>query len=276
MKSIFILYINISLLLAGSIPVAAQFYVPPSIKLSDVNSVVTYSLTWNEDSLNPYFKNQEDMILLIGDEMSLFTGKNFFYYRNDGEKYRKEGRSQEFRQIPMSNYRTRFTYDIFKNYPKGKLTYVDKVQPNFLLYEEKLYDFSWEIKDEKMELHGYFCQEARCTYGGRNWIAWFTMDIPYSNGPYKFGGLPGLIVKMYDDKTNYTFELISIMRPYDSLSIAFVERDYVKTNREDLLKAAENFRVDIISRAKAAGLDDSDLQQKIANRMKKRNNPIEF
>jgi len=216
------------------------------------------------------------MILLIGDEMSLFTGKNFFDYRNDGEKYRKEGRSQEFRQIPMSNYRTRFTYDIFKNYPKGKLTYVDKAQPNFLLYEEKLYDFSWKIKDEKMELHGYFCQEARCTYGGRNWIAWFTMDIPYSNGPYKFGGLPGLIVKMYDDKTNYTFELISIMRPYDSLSIAFFERDYVKTNREDLLKAAENFRVDIISRAKAVGLDDSDLQQKIANRMKKRNNPIEF
>jgi GLPGLI family protein len=47
------------------------------------------------------------------------------------------------------------------------------------------------------------------TYAGRDYKAWFTNEIPVSDGPYKFYGLPGLIVEIEDSKKQYTFELVS-------------------------------------------------------------------
>lgn len=49
-----------------------------------------------------------------------------------------------------------------------------------------------------------------CYFRGRSYVAWFTMDIPIENGPWKFAGLPGLILKVYDDKKLYDFECVKI------------------------------------------------------------------
>lgn len=62
-------------------------------------------------------------------------------------------------------------------------------------------------------------QKATARYGGRNWIAWFTEEIPISEGPYKFNGLPGLIFEIYDDKENYKFTLQQIYQIKDKTEI---------------------------------------------------------
>lgn len=41
------------------------------------------------------------------------------------------------------------------------------------------------------------------------WTAWFTTELPISDGPYKFHGLPGLILKIYDKTNTYSFDIIS-------------------------------------------------------------------
>ena len=46
---------------------------------------------------------------------------------------------------------------------------------------------------------GYKCQEAVGKFRGRNYKAYFLKDIPISNGPFKFDGLPGLILKVVSD-----------------------------------------------------------------------------
>ena len=56
--------------------------------------------------------------------------------------------------------------------------------------------------------NGYSAQKAVAEFGGRVWTAWFTKEIPLSDGPYKFSGLPGLIVKLEDDKGDYKFDLM--------------------------------------------------------------------
>lgn len=43
--------------------------------------------------------------------------------------------------------------------------------------------------------------------GGRQWIAWFTNEIPFQDGPFKFYGLPGLIVKLEDSEDYHKFLL---------------------------------------------------------------------
>ena len=39
---------------------------------------------------------------------------------------------------------------------------------------------------------------------------WFTRDIPISTGPWKFAGLPGIILKATDTEQNFSFECIGL------------------------------------------------------------------
>ena len=66
----------------------------------------------------------------------------------------------------------------------------------------------WNLSQEKKNVKNLSLQKAITTWGGRNWTAWFAEEIPFQEGPYKFHGLPGLIVEIYDDKKNYHFELV--------------------------------------------------------------------
>lgn len=52
------------------------------------------------------------------------------------------------------------------------------------------------------------CRKATGYFRGRNYIAWFCSDIPIPYGPWKLGGLPGLIIKAYDSKGEISFECL--------------------------------------------------------------------
>lgn len=72
---------------------------------------------------------------------------------------------------------------------------------------------NWELIDEKQTIDKIECYKATVNFRGRKWIAWYAPSIPYSSGPYKFHGLPGLIVKLYDEtnKFNYVVEKIEFL-----------------------------------------------------------------
>lgn len=53
----------------------------------------------------------------------------------------------------------------------------------------------WTVTDETKQVSGYMCIKATTNYRGRDWLAWFTPDVPVPYGPWKFHGLPGLIMQ---------------------------------------------------------------------------------
>ncbi len=53
----------------------------------------------------------------------------------------------------------------------------------------------WEIYPEFKQFGPYTCQKAIGAFRGRTYEAWFAPDIPIPSGPYKLGGLPGLILE---------------------------------------------------------------------------------
>jgi GLPGLI family protein len=55
-----------------------------------------------------------------------------------------------------------------------------------------------ENSSRKEKIGNWEAQKATTEFGGRKWTAWFCEEIPLSDGPYKFKGLPGLIVKISD------------------------------------------------------------------------------
>lgn len=99
---------------------------------------------------------------------------------------------------------------IYKTYPSMHIQFVDKVAngftPSNIGYNEDL-KLNWNIQNDKVKIGEYNTQKATTEFGGRKWTAWFTTEIPFQDGPYKFSGLPGLIVKIEDADKNYSWIL---------------------------------------------------------------------
>jgi len=103
--------------------------------------------------------------------------------------------------------------DFLKDFSGNTLTEYANMPHGALLnhqYTEKMPVQHWQLHNESITIAGRLCRKATCRFRGRDFVAWYTPDIPHSNGPWKFGGLPGLILKVYDTDNLYVFECISV------------------------------------------------------------------
>ncbi|WP_121666485.1 GLPGLI family protein [Mesonia aquimarina] len=91
-------------------------------------------------------------------------------------------------------YRNFNTKEVYFKMPKA-ITDAYVVKDNWI----KIY---WTIYEEHKEILGYKVQKAVAYFRGRKYIIWFTKEIPYSYGPWKLFGLPGVILESYDPKLN--------------------------------------------------------------------------
>lgn len=80
-------------------------------------------------------------------------------------------------------------------------------------YRDSLHNQQWTLGSETKMIGSYECKKATCSYWGREYTAWFATEIPISNGPWKFGGLPGLILEVYDSERKIFYSLKSIQQP---------------------------------------------------------------
>ena len=68
----------------------------------------------------------------------------------------------------------------------------------------------WKITNIYDTLYNMKVRKAKTKFRGRNYIAWYTSEIPISDGPYKFKGLPGLIIKLYDSREEISYTFIGL------------------------------------------------------------------
>lgn len=100
---------------------------------------------------------------------------------------------------------------ITKDLNKSKVTqYAKSIQLNCYVIEEAVHPMKWKIEKETKTIAGVNVQKARCYFRGRYFTAWFAPSIQMKNGPWKLGGLPGLILEAYDDKKEVWFLFESI------------------------------------------------------------------
>lgn len=83
----------------------------------------------------------------------------------------------------------------------------------FFFEDEGAQHLNWILKDDTKIISGYECQRASVFFRGRNYEAWFTTEIPLPYGPWKLGGLPGLILEVYDDRKEISFTAEKITIP---------------------------------------------------------------
>lgn len=75
------------------------------------------------------------------------------------------------------------------------------------IYSDTLFPMKWDLKNEKKMIDSLGCYKATAFYKGRNYVAWYCPQILIPDGPWKLGGLPGLIIEAYDETKQIQFIL---------------------------------------------------------------------
>ncbi|QBO59567.1 GLPGLI family protein [Chryseobacterium salivictor] len=167
--------------------------------------IFTYQYQFIPDSTSTENKVSQLMILNINKNQSEFYGLEKM--KIDSTLLDRRIRGNNDPRYTQSEYIT--TYRILK-YRNDKT--IDHkltlgVSP-YVLKDDR--EIKWKLESKFAEILGYKVQKATTTFGGRKWIAYFTRDIPFTDGPYKFRGLPGLILKVEDENYQHEFELIGV------------------------------------------------------------------
>ena len=257
-----------------------QMYSQNTSNIDDLKYKCKYIITYQPDSTNIDGIESEEMLLLIGKKTSKFLSLSTFLRDSISNNIDRENTNSSnlmvlFQSIP----KTKFKDKIFKNYPNGKVTTTEQVLKDFYIYEEPLNLFNWYIKEETKTISGYVCQKATTNFSGRDYTAWFTNEIPISDGPYKFNGLPGLIIKINDSKNQYDYKLIGLEKQ-NSNTITMNKKKYIKTSKKEFYKLRKEFYKNIFKKLEQRGIsinsDNPSQKKDVLNKYNKRNNPIEL
>jgi GLPGLI family protein len=190
----------------------------------------------------------EDESLIQTDTMSLLMGNTFSLYTtyNKSEKdslfnvAKKEVNLQREIVIHWGNYEEFVsninfnndigswkkdweTADLFKNRRERKLTIIDELDDVGIIKVEETNPIeNWEIGTDTLTILGYTCRDATIYYRGREYTAWFAQEISINDGPWKFYGLPGLILRIEDSNKLFRFNAIGIESVRDNTQIILV------------------------------------------------------
>ena len=105
-----------------------------------------------------------------------------------------------------------FMPEVWTNYPDGKVTVRDVILPNHYETCEPRKAIAWTLREDTATISGYLCYKATCELHGRTWTVCYADDIPSSAGPWKLGGLPGLILQAKSSDGIHRFKLEGLQR----------------------------------------------------------------
>lgn len=89
---------------------------------------------------------------------------------------------------------------IFKDFSNNKI-FCELHKGNLVQIEDTLVDWKWIILEDTDKILGYKCKKAISTHQNSKYTAWFTEEIAINDGPQRYSGLPGLILKLTTNST---------------------------------------------------------------------------
>ncbi|TAE11576.1 MAG: GLPGLI family protein [Bacteroidetes bacterium] len=84
---------------------------------------------------------------------------------------------------------------LIKNKKKGVLYNNEKYISKDFFVKDSLHNFKWELLSDTATILKRKCLSAKTTFRGREYKVFYAPEIPVSDGPWKLGGLPGLILE---------------------------------------------------------------------------------
>lgn len=240
-----------------------------SVSYSAQNVRLTYEVSF-KPKLNDSLKKNEQLLLQIDKDknVSFFASKLSSENISLNSKIYKDFKKQTFRDyVPVA---TQFYHTEYIFIPDWKLSYNTKT------------------------VLGYKCRSAEINFGGREWVAWYAEDIPFQDGPYKFYGLPGLILEIFSKDGDYKFTAITLEKeqatdialPTSTLlnveQLTSLKQETIKnpaaqfTSRVNMLK---NSNIEASVRFDNVEITNKDVEERMKKKfwdfLEKYDNPIE-
>lgn len=244
----------------------------------------TYRLEYQEDSTDQNSMKSETVVLYLGEGHSRYSTLGKAVKDSLEATLDPSNKSMvEFYRIRSLTPDTDFTYKIFKNHHLDNLILVETIFKDQLKYKQNLKTIDWEIQQETKEFLGYKVQKATGSFAGRNYVAWFAPQLPFSDGPYKFGGLPGLILEISDLQDHYHFSLTAFQKLQNPIERLLNLDDYKVVSQQQLDQVRNDYKRDPLTAMENEGVtikwkdgQEAEAKREFIKKYKARNNPIEL
>ena len=229
----------------------------------------TYLYEFKKDSVSKK-KYTDIMNVIIEGEQRIYRGENHIIY--DSIAYTK-------RKVDASNISSVMEQTMgLKKHVENYTLEIDlekEIQKHYIFNlelpfynEEKIELPIWNISNETSEIDGKKVTKATTFFLGRNWIAYYSEELPIQVAPYLFYGLPGVIIKLEDENSNYKFELTSYKSKKDFINLKETtisqrrRNDFVKMNKDEVYNFGKSFQENKTNILMQAGLQLTEQEIK--------------
>ncbi|NLN96403.1 MAG: GLPGLI family protein [Bacteroidales bacterium] len=215
--------------------------------IDTVQLEVLYQLVFIEDTLKHEETLSDHQVLQVGYQNSKYFSKLLFI--NDSiNTILEEQNAKNLKSPPKAAA----MYEIIRDKKEKTFEVTYRSDDIVFRYFEDIPELSWVIQSERKTIREYSCQKASTTFRGRKYEAWFTPEIPIREGPYKFGGLPGLILEIQDSQKQFIYTCIGIKRIKESIKIR--NWQYTVTTRTKLNEFLERKHKNTVNYYKSRGV----------------------
>lgn len=167
-----------------------------SLGYSQINKI-TYSIKSNlENKLTQPISTEA--VLLFNTEESLYKQYISDYKKNDSIKMKDSTANIKF----IHNIDTAY---IYKNYNRKTINSQYITFGKKQCIQDSLNIFNWKLTNQTQKILDYNCNTATTSFRGRNYKVYFYKNKKHHAGPFKFDGLPGLILKFEVTDANSTY-----------------------------------------------------------------------
>jgi GLPGLI family protein len=244
----------------------------------------TYNYELMQDSADRHSVKNVQMYLQIGSHLSKFQSLSkyisdsiFYVYGNKGTDPQNLINAVS-KSMSTAMFNIMAAYNIFKNFPRmGSMIFTDYDDHKFLKVEQ-LMNMDWRLDDQKDSvILGYSCQKAYISYAGRDYIAWYSLQVPINEGPYKFNGLPGLILKISDSKNQHCFTLTSIKKMTYIQPITYILNNFTDIKAEEYIKIMKTKMIRLFGTVQNGliSLPNEEAKARSLNGLRSKNNFLE-
>lgn len=205
------------------------------------------------------------------DQRFVLVGNSQDYYFGAAQNYLNDTGQYESKGIDTSRLSDYFQERVIRF--KGNLTIYTMAIDSKIRYEESV-PLKWVLYSDTKIINGIKCQMAATNKYGRRWIAYFSKDYPQSLGPYKFTGLPGLIIELFDTRDDYHFTASSIEK--DSENFKFNLSSYKLMSKKNYLQTKYNLEFTLLGFPQMDEVMRKESQTLFDRKKKMYNNPLEL
>lgn len=212
--------------------------------LEPVNYQITYLTAYQPVSgaKQPIIRWRQ--MLQLGDNYRRFINESDLLVDSLTNAHTRSGGSlpEYMAKLGSIKRRGRIQGDILFDTKKDQLEYHDAIMIDDYYYQEAIPKLNWTLLPGDTTIIGYTCHKASTHFRGRDYTAWYSEELPMPYGPYKFNGLPGLILCIYDSLHDRTYTCIGIEQGKGKVLYRNTPRSgFFTTTREKFHKIKKNY-----------------------------------